>query len=182
MDEQEKNRLLAALLLKLVIPATIALLLSILMTVLNYGLGADFLRNWVKSFVVALVVIPLALRAHSVGISGGNPHRGNQAPGPAARRGCHVRGEPDRVCNRACRHHGPARAGIRVGGLVGGPLHQGAAFGDADWLHHDLHCSSAFAKAGHERLRDMEVVAPGPSGRDSSSHSGPRRRCLLCWQ
>ena len=33
------------------------------MTVLNYGLGADFLRNWVKSFVVALVVIPLALRA-----------------------------------------------------------------------------------------------------------------------
>lgn len=39
MDEQEKNRLLAALLLKLVIPATIALLLSILMTVLNYGLG-----------------------------------------------------------------------------------------------------------------------------------------------
>lgn len=45
------------------IPATIALLLSIVMTMVNYGLGSDFLHNWVKSFAVALVVIPLALRA-----------------------------------------------------------------------------------------------------------------------
>lgn len=45
------------------IPAVVALLLSIVMTMVNFGLGADFLRNWVKSFAVALVVIPLALRA-----------------------------------------------------------------------------------------------------------------------
>ncbi|MFA7668844.1 MAG: DUF2798 domain-containing protein [Burkholderiaceae bacterium] len=63
MNDQDKNKLLASVLLKLVIPATIALLLSIVMTVVHYGLGADFLHNWVKSFAVALVVIPLALRA-----------------------------------------------------------------------------------------------------------------------
>lgn len=62
MNDQEKKTLFAAVLLKVVIPATIALLLSVLMTAMNYGLGAAFMPNWVKSFVVALVVIPLALR------------------------------------------------------------------------------------------------------------------------
>ena len=40
----------------------IALLLSLVMTVINYGFGGSFFHNWSKGFVVAFTIIPLALR------------------------------------------------------------------------------------------------------------------------
>lgn len=40
----------------------IALILSLVMTVINYGFKEYFLYNWAKSFVVAFIIIPPALR------------------------------------------------------------------------------------------------------------------------
>lgn len=40
----------------------IALLLSLVMTIINYGFQGAFFYNWAKAFVVAFLIIPLALR------------------------------------------------------------------------------------------------------------------------
>lgn len=40
----------------------IALLLSLVMTIINYGFEGAFFYNWGKGFVVAFIIIPLALR------------------------------------------------------------------------------------------------------------------------
>ena len=40
----------------------IALLLSLVMTAINYGFTGAFVYNWAKGFVVAFIIIPLALR------------------------------------------------------------------------------------------------------------------------
>ncbi|MDX3904235.1 MAG: DUF2798 domain-containing protein [Pigmentiphaga sp.] len=45
------------------IQTLIALLLSAFITVVNYGLEPGFLLNWLKGFVSAMIVIPIALRA-----------------------------------------------------------------------------------------------------------------------
>lgn len=50
------------LMLRLGIQFTIALLLSLVMTLINYGIQGEFLQHWAKAFVVAFVVIPVALR------------------------------------------------------------------------------------------------------------------------
>lgn len=50
------------LLLKLGIPVVIALLLSVVITIVNYGFSGPFFYNWSKGLVVALIVIPLGLR------------------------------------------------------------------------------------------------------------------------
>jgi len=63
MQKREQKQLLAATLLKVIIPMTIALLLSTVMTAINYGFGEAFLHNWIKGFVVACIVIPAALRS-----------------------------------------------------------------------------------------------------------------------
>ncbi len=48
--------------LKFYIQFTIALLLSLVMTVINYGFSGPFSQNWAKAFIVAFLIIPLALR------------------------------------------------------------------------------------------------------------------------
>lgn len=48
--------------LKLSIQFAIALLLSFVMTAINYGLKGAFFQNWAKGFIVAFIIIPLALR------------------------------------------------------------------------------------------------------------------------
>ncbi len=47
--------------LKLGIQLTIALLLSFVMTLINFGFSGNFIHNWIKGFVVAFFIIPLAL-------------------------------------------------------------------------------------------------------------------------
>lgn len=50
------------LFLRLGIQSVIALLLSFAITVINHGFGGAFLANWAKGFVVAFLIIPLAMR------------------------------------------------------------------------------------------------------------------------
>lgn len=50
------------LLLRLCIQFAIALLLSLVITMINYGFTEAFFRNWAKGFAVAFIIIPLALR------------------------------------------------------------------------------------------------------------------------
>lgn len=50
------------LLLRLSIQSAIALLLSLVITIINYGFAGDFIGNWVKGFLVAFAIIPLAMR------------------------------------------------------------------------------------------------------------------------
>ena len=50
------------MLLRLGIQFTIALVLSLAMTVFNYGLQDGFVQNWAKGFVVAFIIIPFALQ------------------------------------------------------------------------------------------------------------------------
>ncbi|MCB5362579.1 DUF2798 domain-containing protein [Pusillimonas sp. CC-YST705] len=48
--------------LRLLIQTCIALLLSLVMTLINYGFSGPFAQNWAKGFVVAFLIIPVALR------------------------------------------------------------------------------------------------------------------------
>lgn len=50
------------LLLRLGIQAGIALLLSGVITLINHGVTASFATNWARGFVVAFLIIPLAIR------------------------------------------------------------------------------------------------------------------------
>ena len=50
------------LLLRLGIQAGIALLLSFVITLVNHGFTASFAANWARGFVVAFLIIPLAMR------------------------------------------------------------------------------------------------------------------------
>jgi len=59
MDKNTKKKLL---LLKLSIQFAIALALSLVMTTINYGFEGAFLQNWAKGFIVAFLIIPLALQ------------------------------------------------------------------------------------------------------------------------
>lgn len=59
MKQKTQTKLLV---MKLGIQSTIALLLSLAITALNYGFGAAFIQNWAKGFLVAFIIIPLALR------------------------------------------------------------------------------------------------------------------------
>lgn len=59
MKNQPNNMLL---LLKFGIPFMIALLLSIVITIINYGFTGPFFYNWGKGLVVAMIVIPIGLR------------------------------------------------------------------------------------------------------------------------
>lgn len=58
----ENKALRKLLICQLGIQFCIALLLSWVMTVINYGFKGAFIQNWAKGFVVAFVIIPLALR------------------------------------------------------------------------------------------------------------------------
>ncbi len=49
-------------LMHLGIQFSIALLLSLIMTYINYDLDKAFFYNWAKSFLVAFIIIPLAIR------------------------------------------------------------------------------------------------------------------------
>ncbi|VCU71604.1 hypothetical protein PIGHUM_03690 [Pigmentiphaga humi] len=59
MEKAAQRQLLMA---KLSIQFTIALLLSLVMTAINYGFKESFAHNWLKGFIVAFIIIPLALR------------------------------------------------------------------------------------------------------------------------
>lgn len=66
--------------LKLSIQFAIALLLSFVMTAINYGLKGAFFQNWAKGFVVAFVIIPLALRLIPIIARGVRAVLGNRTP------------------------------------------------------------------------------------------------------
>lgn len=68
------------LLLKFSIQFVIALLLSLVMTVINYGFKETFLQNWAKGFVVAFIIIPLALRLIPIIAKGVRMVLGNCSP------------------------------------------------------------------------------------------------------
>lgn len=59
MEKQTRRKLLMA---KLRIQLSIALILSLVMTAINYGFKGAFVQHWAKAFVVAFVIILLALR------------------------------------------------------------------------------------------------------------------------
>lgn len=50
------------ILIGLGIQFSIALLLSLVMTLINFGVSGPFLQNWARGFVVALLIIPVAVR------------------------------------------------------------------------------------------------------------------------
>lgn len=50
------------MLIRLAIQFSIAILLSFVITLVNYGLSGPFFVNWAKGFVVAFLIIPVAMR------------------------------------------------------------------------------------------------------------------------
>lgn len=49
------------LLLKLGIPLAIAILLSLVITIVNHGFTSAFFQNWMKGLVVAIIIVPLGI-------------------------------------------------------------------------------------------------------------------------
>ena len=77
MEKTTRQRLF---LLKLGIQFSIALLLSLAMTAINYGFAGEFVQNWAKAFVVAFIIIPPALRLIPVVARGVRAVIGNASP------------------------------------------------------------------------------------------------------
>lgn len=48
--------------LKIGIPLMIAILLSLVITIVNHGFTSAFFVNWMKGLVVALIIVPLGIR------------------------------------------------------------------------------------------------------------------------
>lgn len=68
------------LMLRLGIQFSIALILSLAMTAINYGFHEAFFHNWAKGFVVAFIIIPFALRLIPVVAKGIRAIVGNRTP------------------------------------------------------------------------------------------------------
>lgn len=67
------------LLLRLGIQFAIALLLSLVITLINFGLTDAFARNWARGFVVAFLIIPLAMRLIPIVARGARAVLGNRS-------------------------------------------------------------------------------------------------------
>lgn len=66
--------------LRLSIQFVIALVISLVMTAINYGLKGAFFQNWAKGFIVAFIIIPLALRLIPIIARGVRVVIGNRTP------------------------------------------------------------------------------------------------------
>lgn len=75
-----KKAMRKLLMLKLSIQFAIALLLSFAMTAINYGIKGEFFQNWAKGFIVAFIIIPLALRLIPIVARGVRAVIGNRTP------------------------------------------------------------------------------------------------------
>ncbi|MDA5544368.1 MULTISPECIES: DUF2798 domain-containing protein [Yersinia] len=77
MEKKVRRKLL---MLRLSIQFVIALVISLVMTAINYGLKGAFFQNWAKGFIVAFIIIPLALRLIPIIARGVRVVIGNRTP------------------------------------------------------------------------------------------------------
>lgn len=77
MENRTRQKLL---LLRLGIQCGIALLLSLAITIINHGFAGAFATSWIRGFLVAFLIIPLALRLIPLVAAGARAVLGQRSP------------------------------------------------------------------------------------------------------